>query len=70
MSETIDLTILYEPGEDGWTISSIPEIPGVNSQGRTHEEARAMVLSALSDWLHFYLTEQRGAAASWIAMMS
>ncbi len=62
MSEALDLTILYEQGEDGWIVSSIPEVPGVHSQGRTHEEARAMVLSALSDWLRFYLEEQRGGA--------
>ncbi len=59
MPQSLDLTILYEPGEDGWIVSSIAEIPGVHSQGRTHEEARAMVLSALSDWLRFYLEEQR-----------
>lgn len=49
MSDALDLTILYEPGDEGWIVSSIPEIPGVHSQGRTRQEARAMVLSALSD---------------------
>jgi predicted RNase H-like HicB family nuclease len=45
--EQLDLTIVYEPGEDGWTIASIPEVAGVHSQGRTREEARANVIDAL-----------------------
>ena len=43
-----DLTILYEQGEDGWTVASIPAIPGVLSQGRTQAEARDNVLDALA----------------------
>jgi predicted RNase H-like HicB family nuclease len=26
------ITILYEEGDDGWIVSSIPEVPGVLSQ--------------------------------------
>lgn len=47
MAEQLDLTIVYEPGEDGWTIASIPEVAGVFSQGRTREEARTNVIDAL-----------------------
>jgi predicted RNase H-like HicB family nuclease len=47
MAEQLDLTIVYEPGEDGWVIASIPEVDGVFSQGRTREEARANVIDAL-----------------------
>ena len=43
----LDLTIVYESGEDGWVIASIPEVAGVFSQGRTREEARENVLDAL-----------------------
>jgi predicted RNase H-like HicB family nuclease len=43
----LDLTIVYEPGEDGWIIASIPEVAGVFSQGQTREEARENVLEAL-----------------------
>jgi predicted RNase H-like HicB family nuclease len=43
----LGLTIVYEPGEDGWVIASIPEISGVFSQGRTREEARTNVIDAL-----------------------
>lgn len=48
VSETMDLTILYEDGDDGWIVASIPAVPGVLSQGRTHEEARKNVLDALA----------------------
>jgi predicted RNase H-like HicB family nuclease len=48
MNETLNLTIVYEPGEDGWIVVSIPEVPGVLSQGRTHEEARENIIDALA----------------------
>jgi predicted RNase H-like HicB family nuclease len=44
----LDLTIVYEDGEDGFIVSSIPAVPGVLSQGRTREEARENVLDALA----------------------
>ncbi len=45
--EQLDLTIVYEPGEEGWILASIPAVPGVFTQGRTREEARANVIDAL-----------------------
>jgi predicted RNase H-like HicB family nuclease len=48
MHATLNLTIVYEPDEDGWIMVSIPEIPGVLSQGRTREEARENVIDALA----------------------
>ena len=45
--EQLDLTIVYEPSEEGWIIASIPEVAGVSSQGRTQAEARANVIDAL-----------------------
>lgn len=48
MGTNLDLTILYEDGEEGWVIASIPAVPGVLSQGRTREEARENVLDALA----------------------
>ena len=47
MPEQLDLTIVYEPGENGLILASIPEVTGVFSQGRTREEARANVIDAL-----------------------
>ena len=40
------LTAIYEHTEDGWWVVSVPEIPGVHSQGRTLEEAREMIKDA------------------------
>jgi predicted RNase H-like HicB family nuclease len=45
--QSLRLTIVYEPGEDGWVVASIPEVPGAHSQGQTREEARANVIDAL-----------------------
>lgn len=47
MSESLVVTIVYEYGEEGWVVASIPEVPGAHSQGRTREEARANVIDAL-----------------------
>jgi predicted RNase H-like HicB family nuclease len=48
---TLRMTILYEEGEDGWVIASVPEVPGTHSQGRTRNEARAKVIDALETML-------------------
>ncbi len=46
----IELTIVYEHDEDtGWWTSSIPEVPGAISQGRSRDEAREMALDALRE---------------------
>ena len=47
MSEPLRLTIVYEDAGDGWITSSVPEVPGANSQGRTRTEARENVIDAL-----------------------
>ena len=41
------MAIVYEQGDDGWVVASIPEVPGVHSQGQTREEARENVIDAL-----------------------
>lgn len=52
MSDPLQLTIVYEKDPDSdWIVVSIPEVPGVHSQGRTREEAREMVLDALAGML-------------------
>lgn len=48
VSETMDLTIVYEDGVDGWIVASIPAVPGVMSQDRTQDEARENVLDTLA----------------------
>ena len=47
MSESLQVTIVYEQGDEGWVVTSIPEVPGAHSQDRTREEARANVIDAL-----------------------
>ena len=47
MSDSLQLSIVYEDGGDGWIVASIPQVPGTHSQGRTREEARANVIDAL-----------------------
>ena len=42
-------TIIYERGEDGYWIATIPEVPGAFSQGRTKEEARDNAVDALEE---------------------
>jgi predicted RNase H-like HicB family nuclease len=62
------LTIIYEAGDDGWIVSSIPAVPSVLSQGRTKEEAREMALNALAGMLKLRAAEHepqgRASAAS------
>lgn len=62
MSDPLHLTILYEEGGDGWIVSSIPEVPGVLSQGRTKEEAREMALDALAGMLELPAAEHEPQA--------
>jgi predicted RNase H-like HicB family nuclease len=47
MSESLELSIVYEDGGDGWIVASIPQVSGTHSQGRKREEARANVIDAL-----------------------
>lgn len=57
VSEPLHVTIVYEPGDEGWVIASIPEVPGAHSQGETREEARANVIDALRGILELRLGE-------------
>ncbi|GIK32174.1 MAG: type II toxin-antitoxin system HicB family antitoxin [Armatimonadetes bacterium] len=44
-----ELTIVFEPAEEGGFTAFIPEVPGAVSEGETLEEARAMVLDAFHE---------------------
>jgi predicted RNase H-like HicB family nuclease len=63
MSESLRVTIVFEDGEEGWIVASIPEVPGALSQGRTREEARANVIDALRGILELRFGEHPDAAA-------
>ena len=45
--DTVNLTIHFEDGGNGWILATIAEVPGAISQGRTRAEARAGVIDAL-----------------------
>jgi predicted RNase H-like HicB family nuclease len=62
MSESLQMTIVFEQGEDGWIVASIPEVPGAHSQGRTRAEARANVIDALRGILELRFGEHSDAA--------
>jgi predicted RNase H-like HicB family nuclease len=57
VSDSLRVLIVYEPGEEGWVVASIPQVPGAHSQGRTREEARANVIDALRGILELRLGE-------------
>jgi predicted RNase H-like HicB family nuclease len=46
-----ELTIVFEPAEEGGYTAYIPEVPGAISEGETIDEAREMVLDALNEIL-------------------
>ncbi len=57
-------TIVFEPVEEGGYSAFIAEIPGVNSQGETVEEAREMVLEALQELLDYRREKAQNSATS------
>jgi predicted RNase H-like HicB family nuclease len=44
------LSAVIEPGDDGWFIANCPEL-GIVSQGKTPEDAEAMIKEAVELWL-------------------
>ncbi len=54
------LSVVYEDAGDGWVMARIPQFPAVLTQGATVDEARALVLSALQEYLELYV-EEHGA---------
>lgn len=57
-----DLTIIFEKGEQGWWVASIPEIPGAVSQGKTIDEARDMVKDCAIELMAYRREEALGSA--------
>jgi hypothetical protein len=54
MSQTvfsIELTIVYEPVEDGWVQARVAELPAVITAAPSRPEARDMLLDALREYL-------------------
>jgi predicted RNase H-like HicB family nuclease len=57
VSQSLRLTIVFEPDAGGWIVASVPEVPGALSQGRTREEARENVIDALHGILELRFCE-------------
>lgn len=54
MKAKLELTAIYEEAEEGGYIAYIEEIPGVNTQGETLDEAKENLMDALK-----LVTEER-----------
>ncbi len=59
MSESISLTAVYTPDENGWTMAQLAEWPAVVTCGRTVDEAREMLLDAAHEMVASYRSEGR-----------
>jgi predicted RNase H-like HicB family nuclease len=44
----LNLAIVYDDGDEGWIVASVPAVPGALSQGRDRGVARENVLDALA----------------------
>ncbi|NUQ01208.1 MAG: type II toxin-antitoxin system HicB family antitoxin [Armatimonadetes bacterium] len=55
----------YQRGEDGWIVATVPELPGAVSQGRTLDEARAMLADAIRELLASYRDDEAGTPGIW-----
>lgn len=49
-----EFRVIYTPIEDGWIMAQAPELPGAVTQGRTMDEARAMIKDAVELLLEAY----------------
>lgn len=51
VSETLDLTVLYEDAGDGWVLARVPQVRGAISHCETREDARDNVVDVLRELL-------------------
>jgi predicted RNase H-like HicB family nuclease len=59
MTDSLTLTAVFTPDENGWTMAQLAEWPAVVSCGRTLEEAREMLLDAAQEMIASYREEGR-----------
>ena len=59
MSESLSLTAVFTPDEDGWTMAQLAEWPAVVMCGESLEEARAMLLDFAREMIASYREEGR-----------
>ena len=51
MTSSIQLSVIFEPVENGWVQARIEELPGVITAAPTRDEARSQVIDALREYL-------------------
>lgn len=59
VTETVTLTTVFTPDENGWTMAQLAEWPAVVTCGKTVEEAGAMLLDAAREMVASYRDEGR-----------
>jgi len=59
MGQSLTLTAVFTPDENGWTMAQLAEWPAVVTCGRTVEEARAMLADAAREMMASYHAEGR-----------
>jgi len=59
MGESLTLTAVFTPDENGWTMAQLVEWPPVVTCGRTVEEARELLLDAAREMIASYREEGR-----------
>lgn len=59
MTESLTLTAVFTPDENGWTMAQLAEWPAVITCGKTVEEARSMLLDAAREMIASYRDEGR-----------
>lgn len=57
MGDTLTLTAVFTPDEDGWTMAQLAEWPAVVTCGPTVDAARAMLLDAAREMIASYRGE-------------
>ena len=51
MSSSIQLSVIFEPVDNGWVQARIEELPAVITAAPTRDEARTQVIDALREYL-------------------
>ena len=59
VAETLTLTAVFTPDENGWTMAQLAEWPAVVTCGKTVDEAREMLLDAAREMIASYRDEGR-----------
>lgn len=59
MSDSVTLTAVFTPDENGWTMAQLAEWPAVVTCGRTVDEAREMLLDAAREMIASYRDQGR-----------